>query len=268
MSFLLIGHGYWGKVWENIISLSHHSLHSIIDPFLYNNNIQSAKIDSVDSVVIASPIDTHFSYAKYCILNNKNLLIEKPGTHTLNDIRKLAALKTTKNIGVGYVLLYCSGIQKIKNSNIKWKTAFFNRSNGSSQRRTDCNVIYDLLCHDIALAYYFFNSIPILLYCQKNDDSIFCILQFDETVCHFYCSRIDTQKLSNCRLVGDDITYVYNDIAKKLQIFKKNTVEEERFNESPLLNQLEHFSTKFIADLPFAVKIHQILLLCSNGLTC
>ena len=100
---------------------------------------------------------------------------------------------------------------------------------------------------------------PVLLYCQKTNDSIFCILQFNETASHFYCSRVDTQKFSNCRFVNDDTTYVYNDITKKLQLFKKNTLVEEVFNESPLLNQLEHFSTKFIADLPFAVKIHKIL---------
>ena len=107
---------------------------------------------------------------------------------------------------------------------------------------------------------WFYKIEKLLLPCFK-----FCILQFNETVCHFYCSRVDTQKLSNCRFVNDDTTYVYNDITKKLQLFEKNSVVEKVFNESPLLNQLEHFSTKFIADLPFAVKIHKILNLCSSS---
>tara|TARA_Y100000590_G_C15700429_1_gene1006561 strand:- start:197 stop:598 length:402 start_codon:yes stop_codon:yes gene_type:complete len=113
MRFILIGHGYWGRVWQQILSSSKHRLENIIDPFLYNNNIQTTKIDSIDSIIIASPINTHFSYAEYSILNKKNVLIEKPGTHSLNDIRKLAAIKTNKNIGVGGVRRRAHRVQQI-----------------------------------------------------------------------------------------------------------------------------------------------------------
>ncbi len=261
MKILLVGYGYWGKIWEKTIKNSHHEIYDIIDKFIFKNDINDVDFEKFDSVIIASPIDTHYGLAKKCIKNNKNVLIEKPCTHNLNDIQKLIEINSNKNIGVGYVLIYCSAIQKIKNINKKWKKVFFNRSNGSTQIRKDCNVIYDLLCHDISIAFYIFNVIPQVLFCNKNDDSIICILNFDGTICHFYCSRIDHKKISNCSFIDDDITYYYNDIDKKLEIFEKNKKTKKKFNEYPLNNQLNFLENKFISDLKFAVNIHKILKL-------
>ena len=264
MKILLVGYGYWGKIWEKTIKNSEHDLYDIIDPFVFNNNIENVNFDEIDSVVICSPIDTHLKLTKYCINKNKHVLIEKPCTHNLEDIKQLNNVKTTKNIGVGYVLLYCSAIQKIKNSNLQWKNVFFNRSNGSTQIRKDCNVIYDLLCHDLSIAYYIFNIIPTVLYCDKTNDSIFCILNFNGVKCHFYCSRIDTKKQSNCLFVNDDTTYSYNDITKELIIHEKEKHNKILYNEYPLSNQLEYIETKFISDLDFGENIHKILSLILN----
>ena len=100
-------------------------IYDIIDPFIFNNNINDVDFKKFDSVIIATPLDTHYLSAKLCIENNKHILIEKPCTHNLNDIQKLIKIDSTKNIGVGYVLLYCSGIQKIKTIKFKMEKCFF-----------------------------------------------------------------------------------------------------------------------------------------------
>jgi predicted dehydrogenase len=261
MKILLVGYGYWGKIWEKTIQNSNHQIYDIIDTVVFNNDIYSVDFDNFDSVIIASPINTHYELAEFFIKKNKNVLIEKPCTHNLNDIQKLIEINSNKNIGVGYVLVYCSAIRKLKNNNIKWKNAFFNRSNGSTQIRKDCNVIYDLLCHDISIAFYIFNVMPQILFCKKNDNSITCILNFDGTICHFYCSRIDNKKRSNCSFINDDITYYYDDITKNLKIYEKNKITEKTFHEYPLNNQLNFLENKFISDLKFAENIHNILKL-------
>ena len=259
MKILLVGYGYWGKIWEKTIKNSAHELYDIIDPYVFNNNIEDVNFDAIDSVIICSSIDTHNKLSEYCINKNKHVLIEKPCTHSLDDIKRLNNIKTTKNIGVGYVLLYCSAIQKIKHYNLQWKNVLFNRSNGSTQIRKDCNVIYDLLCHDLSIAYYIFNVTPTVLYCDKTSDSIFCILNFNGVKCHFYCSRIDTKKQSNCMFVNDDTTYSYDDITKELIIHEKGEQNKIQYNEYPLSNQLKYLETKFISDLNFGENIHKIL---------
>ena len=105
---------------------------------------------------------------------------------------------------------------------------------------------------------------PTILYCDKTNDSIFCILNFNGVKCHFYCSRIDTKKQSNCLFVNDDTTYSYNDITKELIIHEKEKHNKILYNEYPLSNQLEHIETKFISDLDFGENIHKILSLILN----
>jgi predicted dehydrogenase len=259
MKILLVGYGYWGKIWEKTIQNSEHELHDIIDPHVFQNKIENVDFSTIDSVIICSSIDTHFKLAQYCIEKHKHVLIEKPCTHSLNDIMRLHEMNTTKNIGIGYVLLYCSAIQEIKKIDLCWKNVFFNRSNGSTQIRKDCNVIYDLLCHDLSIAYYMFQIIPTVLYCDKSDDSIFCILNFGGVKCHFYCTRIDTKKQSNCLFVNDKTTYSYDDITKKLIIHDKDRQTTKSYSEYPLENQLRYIENTFLADLSFGVSIHKIL---------
>ena len=118
--------------------------------------------------------------------------------------------------------------------------------------------------YEKAIAYYLFNVIPTVLYCNKTNDSIFCILNFDDVKCHFYCSRIDTKKQSNCLFVNDETTYSYDDIAKELIIHKKGEYKKILYDEYPLSNQLRYMETKFISDLHFGENVHKILSLILN----
>lgn len=259
MKILLVGYGYWGKIWEKTIRNSEHELYDIIDPYVFKNSIENVDFDAIDSVIICSSIDTHLKLSDHCIKKQKHVLIEKPCTHSLDDIQRLSDIKTTKNIGVGYVLLYCSAIQEIKKSEVCWKNVFFNRSNGSTQIRKDCNVVYDLLCHDLSIAYYMFQVMPTVLYCDYSDDSICCILNFGGVKCHFYCTRIDKKKQSNCLFVNDDMSYSYDDITKELVTYDKGGQTKKSYDEYPLGNQLQYIENKFLADLSFGISIHKIL---------
>lgn len=260
MRILLIGYGYWGKIWEKTIKKSDNILVDIIDLYFFNNNLADINLESYDSAIIVTPINSHFENAKFLIKNNKNVLIEKPGTHNIQCIQELIDINSVKNIGIGYVLLYSTGIQKIKQSMQLWNYAQFFRSNGSSQIRKDCNIIYDLLCHDIAVAYYIFECIPIVLFSDKTADVVNCILKFENTICYFYCTRLDKQKLSHFRFISESQTYDYDDIDKKLTSYNGEEEKIEIFKEYPLDNQLKYLGKKFIADLNFGKIIHEILV--------
>lgn len=259
MKLILFGYGYWGKIWEKTIKKSNNELVLIIDPLINNSLKMFKNIRNIDFdlAIIATPIKEHYNISKLILSMGKRVLLEKPGTTDLKSINELIKLDINKLSGIGYTLLYCSAIDIIKKKN--WDYARFHRSNGSSQIRKDCNVIYDLLCHDIALAYYIFNSFPKILFVDKNIDTVNCILKFDTTVCYFYCSRVDTQKLSNCTFISKDITYYYDDIPKILKMYEKNNVECKKFEEYPLDNQLDHAKIGFKANLNFGRDIHKIL---------
>lgn len=255
MNILLIGYGYWGKIWEKTIKKSKHNLIGIVDPIIFKNSIKDYK--NFDSAIIATPINTHIK-----IINSlpsiKNLLIEKPGTNNLEEFNEIN-IENFKNIGVGYLLLYCEGIQEIKKLNEKWEIAFFNRSNGCSQIRKDCDVVYDLLCHDLSIACYMFNTFPEILFVDRSKDRIICTLKFNDCICNFYCSRIDYEKKSNVCFINRDKTYSYDDIEKKLVINENGKREVKNYNDSPLDSQLETLNNNLLTDINFAKKIHVIM---------
>src|SRR2546425_5191 len=49
--------------------------------------------DSIDGIVIATPISTHFELAKACLTHGKHVLIEKPMTTNVADARQLIHLE-------------------------------------------------------------------------------------------------------------------------------------------------------------------------------
>ncbi len=51
----------------------------------------------IDLVSIASPNDTHFDYARRCLLANKHVLVEKPFTATIAEAQELIAIAKSQN---------------------------------------------------------------------------------------------------------------------------------------------------------------------------
>ena len=71
---VLIGHGYWGKIWEKVIKSNDLHLVGIVDA-MYNNNISDFPDNSYDYAIVATPIDTHYNIAS--LLKNKRFFVSK-----------------------------------------------------------------------------------------------------------------------------------------------------------------------------------------------
>ena len=138
----LIGFGYWGtKLARNFQNLEIFNLVSIVDlnskslafakksyPLakLSNNYKKAINDDLIDLVIIASPTSTHYKIAKYALENFKHVLVEKPLSLSLIEVKKLnkIANKNKKMIFVDYPFLFSGTINFIKKNNKKkfvWK---------------------------------------------------------------------------------------------------------------------------------------------------
>ncbi len=102
---------------------------------VYNPNVDSAKVfaekyevecygnsfeeflNNVDAIYIASPHQTHYSYAKTAIQNKKHVLCEKPLTFTVQEAEEL--YKLAEDMGVvlmeGIKTAYCPGFMQMMN---------------------------------------------------------------------------------------------------------------------------------------------------------
>ena len=174
----LLGCGNWGKnIARNLSNLECLSCiydlnKNVSDQLNKNYGLHKLSIDEIikskeiDAVVIASSAITHKNLAKKALLNNKDVLIEKPFCLSLSDANDLSklAIEKEKILMVGHLLNY-------HNAFIKMKKLIHNGLIGDvinirahrlalGSIRSSESVIYDLAAHDISLVLSLMGSIP------------------------------------------------------------------------------------------------------------
>jgi len=213
----LIGYGYWGsKLARNFQNSNFFNLVSIIDTS--NENLQKAKKDfplakvsknykdilksaNISLVVIASPTKTHFKIAKFTLESKKNVLVEKPLSTSLREVKNLESLakKNKVLLFVDYPFLFSGSIRYMKK--IIETKKYGNLIEIESFReqapvRKDCNVIWDLSVHDVSILNYLLKTKP------TNSNSL---------------------KIKNLNQPLVDTAYLNLFYANKLNVFLKST---------------------------------------------
>ncbi len=184
----LIGHGYWGtKLARNFQNLELFNLSAIVDlkkqnlkvakknyPLaeLSNNYKKIIKDSLIDLVIISTPTSTHFDIARYALENSKHILVEKPLSLSLSEVKTLykIANKKKKMIFVDYPFLFSGTINYIKKlieNNTYGKVLEIESFREKAPVRKDVNVIWDLCTHDIAILTYLLKKQPIKIQTTK-----------------------------------------------------------------------------------------------------
>jgi len=170
-SVAVIGSGYWGKnLTRNFYNLN--VLKIICDRDLSTletlkqqyptvetcsdfKNI--LKRDDIDSVVIATPAETHFAVARKALLAGKHIFVEKP--FVLNEHEGLELIKLSNTNGltimIGHVLQYHSAFIKLKEMVFagelgKLRYIYSSRLNLGKIRREE-NILWSFAPHDISM---------------------------------------------------------------------------------------------------------------------
>ena len=177
----LIGHGYWGeKLARNFNNSEFFNLVSIVDIKKRNLNLAKKKYPSIDLnknyidaiknslldlVIIATPTSTHFKIAQFALENDKHILVEKPLSLSLLEVKKLnkIAKRKKRHIFVDYPFLFSGTVNFIKK--IIDKKEYGNILEIESYReqapvRRDANVIWDLCTHDISILNFLIKKLP------------------------------------------------------------------------------------------------------------
>ena len=207
---LLIGHGYWGpNLARNIDNSNDYNLIAICDSNkknlkhvkkiypkikVHENFKKAITQNEIDLVVIATPTKTHYQIGKYALQNNKHILIEKPITLNLQELKSLYVLanKVKKEIFVDYPFLFSGAseyLQQVIFSNVYGRPYSLEFVREQAPIRNDCNVLWDLGIHDISILNYFFkkdlkirNNIKFNNFNKKNYDSINLFLQTNDNI--------------------------------------------------------------------------------------
>lgn len=131
------------------------------------HSLQDAVREDFDGFTIATPVLTHFEFARFILQRGKHVLVEKPMALTVKEAEELVELarRGKVNLMVGHTLLFHPAIQKIKEVIASGKIGrlqylYSNRLNLGTVR-TEENALWNFAPHDLAVFQYFIGALPI-----------------------------------------------------------------------------------------------------------
>ncbi|MBU4334283.1 MAG: Gfo/Idh/MocA family oxidoreductase, partial [Candidatus Omnitrophica bacterium] len=127
-----IGCGYWGpNLLRNLVAIDNYEVKYLVDNSadrrkFVNQLYPAIKVcddlkivledKSVDAVVIATPVATHFDIAMACLKAGKHILVEKPITRTVKELEVLEGIakKNGLVVMVGHTFIYNAAVRYLK----------------------------------------------------------------------------------------------------------------------------------------------------------
>lgn len=203
---------------------------------------------SLDAVVVATPVGTHYKFVKEALEAGKHILVEKPFTANVRDAEELIELadKNNLNIMVDHTFVYTGAVRKIKEMVVSGELGgllYFDsvRINlGLFQR--DINVVWDLAPHDLSIMDYLIERQPVSVsatgscHIEKGIENIaYVMLKFeDEFMASFHFNWLAPVKIRRTLIAGDKKMIVYDDIepTEKLRIYDKGVTKTQIETES------------------------------------
>ncbi len=207
---------------------------------------------ALEAVVIATPVATHYRFAKDALAAGKHVLIEKPFTTHSAEAEELIALAAARGLTlmVDHTFVYTGAVRRIKEiveSGELGELLYFDsvRINlGLFQR--DINVVWDLAPHDLSIMDYLVAREPIALTATGSshieagiENIAYVMLRFrDSFIAHFHFNWLSPVKIRRTLIAGSRKMIVYDDIepTEKIRVYDKgvttNRIESDTDKEA------------------------------------
>jgi predicted dehydrogenase len=194
--------------------------------------------DSVDAVVIATPVPTHYALAKQALEAGKHVFVEKPPAMRAVEMDELVALADARDLVLmpGHLLLYHPGVLKVKelidNGDLGEVLCVYGNRVNLGIVRSNENALWSLGVHDLSVILYLLDEDPELATAQGSasihpgvEDVVFCFLRFPSgKIAHMHLSWLDPHKMRKMTVVGREKMVVFDDMEPE----RKVTVYEKR----------------------------------------
>jgi predicted dehydrogenase len=192
---------------------------------------------TIDAIVIATPISTHFELALQALRAGKHVLVEKPLTGTVEQGERLIEEATLgrRILMVDHTFVYTGAVSKIKElvaSGQLGRLYYYDsvRVNlGLFQH--DVNVLWDLAVHDLSIMDYVLGIWPSavavtgMAHVPGQPENIAYLTCFfdDNLIAHFHVNWLAPVKIRRTLIGGDNQMIVYDDLEpdQKIKIYDK-----------------------------------------------
>jgi predicted dehydrogenase len=192
---------------------------------------------TIDAVVIATPVRTHFDLAMKALNAGKHVLVEKPMACTVEEARTL--IETADRLGltlmVDHTFVYTGAVQKIRelvDQERLGKLYYYDsvRVNlGLFQH--DVNVLWDLAVHDLSIMDYILGKQPYAVAATgaahiagKPVDVAYLTCFFEDSlIAHFHVNWLAPVKIRRTLIGGEKQMVVYDDLepSEKIKVYDK-----------------------------------------------
>jgi predicted dehydrogenase len=237
---------------------------------------------TVDGVVIATPVPTHYELAKRALEAGKHALVEKPPAMRGAEMEELVAFAEVSSLALmpGHLLLYHPGVRKLKELIEQRELGdvlcvYGNRQNLGKIRK-DENALWSLGVHDLSVVLYLLDEEPSEAVAHGRDflnegveDVVFCYLRFPSgRIAHLHLSWLDPHKMRRITVVGREKMVVFDDmeLEQKVTIYDKAPESAPTSYGEWLTRTGDVFSPKISHDEPLRLECQAFLdLMDGNG---
>jgi predicted dehydrogenase len=238
--------------------------------------------ETIDGVVIATPVPTHYELTKRALAAGKHALVEKPPAMHGAEMEELVALAEDSSLVLmpGHLLLYHPGVGKLKELVEERELGdvlcvYGNRQNLGKIRK-DENALWSLGVHDLSVVLYLLEEEPLEAVAHGRDflnegveDVVFCYLRFPSgRIAHMHLSWLDPHKMRRITVVGREKMAVFDD----MELDQKVTIYDKAPESAPtsygewLTRTGDVFSPKIANDEPLRLECQAFLeLMEGNG---
>jgi predicted dehydrogenase len=188
--------------------------------------------ESVQAVVVATPVPTHYELARRALEAGKHVFVEKPPAMRGAEMEELCELAEERErvLMPGHLLLYHPGVQKLKEIVDSGELGevlyvYGNRQNLGTFR-TNENALWSLGVHDLSVLLYLIEEEPSEVRAHGSaflsrgvEDVVFCYLRFPSgKMAHMHLSWLDPHKIRRITVVGNERMAVFDDMERERKI--------------------------------------------------
>ena len=236
--------------------------------------------DSLDAVVVSTPVATHFPLTRAALTAGKHVLVEKPPATRAQEMDELVALAEERDrvLMPGHLLLYHPGIRRVKEMIAAGELGqvlcvYGNRQNLGIIRSNE-NALLSLGVHDLSVILYLLDEDPETAVAQGRDfltrgveDVVFCYLRFPSgKIAHMHLSWLDPHKMRKITVVGTEKMVVFDDmeLERKVTVYEKGPWRpSDRYGEWQTRTG-DIFSPRIANDEPLKLECAEFLQLIAG----